>query len=286
MKKIFTLALLAMTAMGAQAQEYNLFPAEDVDADGWLWLNTQEKIDKYVGIINEDDYTVDPNGKIIQMAYANITPDYPATVADPEAYGVDTNGNYLTDEGVNKDECIKGGIILAPASAQMSSNGGCLVLNLPSCSTIGLLLSSEFSMLGRTLMLSPTNAIDNDNSVGDNDPWTGDTKVIFSKATLFDKIHNYGQYKWETVATDNARSPNGNLNFVSDSPVYFAYQNCHRYPVYVHAIKVTTPRQESAGISNVATGKAPAVWHNLAGMQVKDPSNGIFIKDGKAVIVR
>ena len=60
MKKIFTLAMLAVIVMGSQAQEYNLFDAADCDAEGWLWLNTQEKIDKYVGLCNEDDYTVDP----------------------------------------------------------------------------------------------------------------------------------------------------------------------------------------------------------------------------------
>jgi hypothetical protein len=102
MKKIFTIAMLAVATMSASAQNtYNLFDPADCDADGWLWLNTQEKIDRYVGNINEDAYTVDPNGKVIQLAFANITPDYPETVADPEAYGVDTQGYTILDEGVN-----------------------------------------------------------------------------------------------------------------------------------------------------------------------------------------
>ena len=42
--------------------------------------------------INEDGYTVDPNGKPIQMAFANITPDYPETVADPDVLGADEGG--------------------------------------------------------------------------------------------------------------------------------------------------------------------------------------------------
>ena len=286
MKKIFTLALALCGFTMAQAQ-YNLFNAADVDEDGWLWLNTQEKIDKYVGVIDEDNYTVDPNGKVIQMAYANITPDYPATVADPEAYGVDKKGKYFTDEEANKDEIIKGGIILASASGILgNTNGGCLVLNLPSCSSIGLYLSSEGSVFGRTLKLTAGHAIDNDDSTSGN-PWTGSTKAIYVQAGPFtvNSICDKGQYKWETAATDN-NSYNEGVTFESDGPVYFCLQNCRNRPVYVHAIKVTTPKQESAGISDVATGKAPAVWHNLAGMQVKDPSNGIFIKDGKAVIVR
>jgi len=283
MKKIFTLAFALCGFTMAQAQ-YNLFNAADVDEDGWLWLNTQEKIDKYVGVIDEDNYTVDPNGKIIQMAYANLTPDYPATVADPEAYGVDKAGNYITDEGANKDEIIKGGIILAGASGMMSMNGGCLVLNLPSCSTISLYLSSEGYMLGRTLKMTAGHAIDEDDSTGEN-PWTGSTKSIYSKASMFSSLANAGHFVWEGVATAN-NGYNDGVTFESDGPVYFCFQNCRNRTIYVHAIKVTTPKQESAGISNVATGKAPATWHNLSGQQVKNPSNGIFIKDGKAVVVK
>ena len=204
MKKIFTLALLALAAMSANAQEYNLFNAADVDADGWLWLNTQEKINKYVGTIDEDNYTVNPDGKPIQMAFANITPDYPETVADPEAFGVDTQGYTVLDEGVNKDECIKGAIIIAPASAQSSMNGGCLVLNLPSCSTINLLLSSEARMMGRTLMVSPGYDMSQDDSTGD-DPWTGHTKAIYARASVFGSIHGAGQYSHPCDEAEHGR---------------------------------------------------------------------------------
>lgn len=51
------------------------------DADGWLWFDSQEKIDKYVGLCNEADNKIDPMGKIIQMVPADIAPDYPPTYA-------------------------------------------------------------------------------------------------------------------------------------------------------------------------------------------------------------
>jgi len=285
MKKIFTLAMLAIATMNASAQNtYNLFNPADCDADGWLWLNTQEKIDKYVGKINEDAYTVDPNGKTIQMAFANINPDYPETYADPDAYGVDTQGNTILDGGVNKDECIKGAIVLAPASAQSSVNGGCLVLNLPSCATIDLILSSEASMLGRTLMISPNNGIDNDNTPAGGESWTGDTKVIYSKATLFGKLHGAGQWKWEGVESLH-NGNNGELTFKSESPVYFAFQNCHRYAIYVHAIRVTTPKQETVGIQeNIINMQESDTYYNLAGQRITSPVKGINIIAGKKVI--
>lgn len=284
MKKIVTLAMLAVATMNASAQEtFNLFSPADCDADGWLWLNTQEKIDKYVGTINEDDYTVDPNGKVIQMAFANINPDYTETYADPEAYGVDTQGNTILDEGVNKDECIKGAIVLAPASAMMATNGGCLVLNLPSCATIDLMLSSEARMLGRTLMLSSTNGIDNDNSTGEN-PWTGDTKSIYAKASVLGSLHGAGQWKWEGVESLN-NGFNNDITFKSESPVYFALQNCHKYAIYVHAIRITTPKQETVGIQETITNKQERnAYYNLAGQRMTSPVKGINIIAGKKVI--
>ncbi|UKK62772.1 T9SS C-terminal target domain-containing protein [Prevotella communis] len=285
MKKIVTLAMLAVATMSASAQEtFNLFSPADCDADGWLWLNTQEKIDRYVGKINEDAYTVDPNGKVIQLAFANINPDYTETYADPEAYGVDTQGNTILDEGVNKDECIKGAIVLAPASAMMATNGGCLVLNLPSCATIDLMLSSEARMLGRTLMLSSTNGIDNDNSTGEN-PWTGDTKSIYAKASVLGSLHGAGQWKWEGVESLN-NGFNNDITFKSESPVYFALQNCHKYPIYVHAIRITTPKQETVGIQETITNKQERnAYYNLAGQRMTSPVKGINIIAGKKVIM-
>ena len=284
MKKIVTLAMLAVATMSASAQEtFNLFSPADCDADGWLWLNTQEKIDRYVGKINEDAYTVDPNGKVIQLAFANINPDYTETYADPEAYGVDTQGNTILDEGVNKDECIKGAIVLAPASAMMATNGGCLVLNLPSCATIDLMLSSEARMLGRTLMLSSTNGIDNDNSTGEN-PWTGDTKSIYAKASVLGSLHGAGQWKWEGVESLN-NGFNNDITFKSESPVYFALQNCHKYAIYVHAIRITTPKQETVGIQETITNKQERnAYYNLAGQRMTSPVKGINIIAGKKVI--
>ena len=284
MKKIVTLAMLAVATMNASAQEtFNLFSPADCDADGWLWLNTQEKIDRYVGKINEDAYTVDPNGKVIQMAFANINPDYTETYADPEAYGVETQGNTILDEGVNKDECIKGAIVLAPASAMMATNGGCLVLNLPSCATIDLMLSSEARMLGRTLMLSSTNGIDNDNSTGEN-PWTGDTKSIYAKASVLGSLHGAGQWKWEGVESLN-NGFNNDITFKSESPVYFALQNCHKYAIYVHAIRITTPKQETVGIQETITNKQECnAYYNLAGQRMTSPVKGINIIAGKKVV--
>ena len=246
MKKIFTLVSLSLIyVVTAGAQTFNLFPNEDVDANGWLWFDTAEKISKYVGLCDEDNYTVDPNGKVVQMAFANITPDYPETIASADAIGVGTDSEF------GSEGAIKGAVIMAPSSAQMTANGGVIILNLPSCSSIGLYLSSEYSMMGRTLMLTPGKDMSIDDSPAGADSWTGSTKVIYTRATVFGKLSNAGHFKWETAATQN-NGNNTDVTFVSDNAVYFGLQNCNRYPIYVHGIKVTTPKQETLGVKGIA----------------------------------
>ena len=205
------------------------------------------------------------------MAFANVTPDYPETVADPDVWGVGTDGNYDT-EGAKK-----GAIVIAPASAQMSANGGCFILNLPSCSTISLYLSSEASMLMQTLKLDPAYAIDDNGSDG-----TGNTKVIYARATVFGKLHAAGQYQWEGAATAN-NGNNPGVTFVSDSNVYFALRNCHRYPVYVHGVKVTTPTPASTGITDITNVKKNSVEGvytvdgQYVGRDMKSQPKGVYV---------
>ena len=134
MKKIISTLFLGLACtIGVQAQEYNLF--YDVDADGWLWFDSQEKIDKYVGLCNEADNKIDPNGKIIQMVPADIAPDYPPTYAAPFWEGAGEGGE-IGAEGFRT-----GAIITAASSAIGNPNGGGFVVLMPSCSSFSICLS-------------------------------------------------------------------------------------------------------------------------------------------------
>lgn len=81
-RKITVLLMTLSVVMFANAQEYNLFDPADVDANGWIWFDTQEKIDKYIGQANNEDGKIDPNGKIIQLICADFG-DYEDSTADP-----------------------------------------------------------------------------------------------------------------------------------------------------------------------------------------------------------
>ena len=109
MTKFFTTLVLAFGLTSAlHAQEYNMFNLADVDENGWLWFDTQAKIDKYVGRINEDDNKANLNGKLIQMVAANQPPLYPETTVSPDYIGIGKDGKKGTEMS------RKGAIMLQP----------------------------------------------------------------------------------------------------------------------------------------------------------------------------
>ena len=110
-----------------QPTEKVLFEASDLDENGWIWFDTAEKIEKYIGVINENDYVVDPEGKPIQLVYADIMPDYPASEASAEFVGAGTDGE------TGSEGSRTGAIMLQPASGAMATNGGGFVVCMPSC---------------------------------------------------------------------------------------------------------------------------------------------------------
>lgn len=140
MKKVFFTLMLAGFATVGYAQEtttYNYFDPADCDENGWLWLDTQEKIDKYCG-----------EGKKIMFVDSNVEIDdpewagekiMPKTVADPNVKGYNT-------EGVQGGEGSKtGAIILGPMVERWWDDRGAggILLHLPDCASFDIYLSCE-----------------------------------------------------------------------------------------------------------------------------------------------
>lgn len=238
------LLMLAMASMaGASAQTYNLFPT----TDGWLMFNSQETIDKYVGIINETDYKVETSddAKLVQTVYADQMPDYPASEVQPDFIGIGDDGEKGTAGSVN------GAIMLQPASAMMTANGGGFIVCLPSCSTYSIDYSCESKVMCRILATTnPDSDMSKVYSEGDIDKTAG-WKVISAKySSIFSRLpagHNvYSGIETYSNGYDNT-------TIKSDKPIYVWFQSLTKDTVYIHGIKVTTPKQEAAGIKNVAS---------------------------------
>ena len=228
MKKLYFMMALILCAMSATAQNYNLFSASDIDKDGWLWFDTQAKVDKYVGTCDEDNYKADPKGKKIQLVYADQVPTYPQTTVDPDAIGFGKGGE-LGAEGYKK-----GAIILPAASAAMQPNGGGILIMMPSCSELSINVSCE-SKVGFQLC-----------STTDISTTFTDYQVRGAWSPMFGVFAHAGN----TTKTGLETKTNGNDNITikSDKPVYVYFRNITKGEVYIHGIKVvTTTKNEEGG---------------------------------------
>jgi hypothetical protein len=244
MKKIFTLAVALAGCCAANAAEYNVFPG----TDGWLMFNNQSVVDEYVGTINETAYTIetrDGKAKQIQMVYSDVYPDYPATEVDVDVVGAGTDGEL---EGT---DALTGAIILAPASAVMSTNGGGFIVRMPSCSTYTIKYSCINSVYCR--ILATTNpaatlsASSADYALDSANGW----KVISAKyATVFNKLP-YGLNDFSGI--ESLSNGSDGVTIKSETPIYVWFQSLTARNIYIHGIKVTTTNENdaAAGVENV-----------------------------------
>ena len=173
MKKSVTLALLFAGAFTSAAYaQGNLFTPADCDSNGWLWFDTQEKIDKYVG-----DATSDKLIKSIPTMYQEEV--------DTDGYlpGVDSTGAAIGTDAK------KGAIVLAPASPYTSFNGGSILLQLPSCYHLSVFLSAESSI--RPALKG---------GFGELEP----VDCANIKSFIFLSYHGAGQCTWEVQDIENA----------------------------------------------------------------------------------
>ncbi|MGL5272514.1 MAG: hypothetical protein ACRC8J_03390, partial [Phocaeicola sp.] len=188
-----------------QETQFNLaFDEEDLDENGWLWLNTLTKINKYVG---ED--------KIIQIynAIHNSGTYDKVTIASDLLIGTDTLGVL---DGDNSKKI--GGIRLAMASsAGMADDGGSIIINVKSCSNYMLSLSSENSILVGLRHAKGTS--------------TTYENIIIYPGGFSPTLTNKGQYIWDLGAEKN-----GTILKTGEQSIK-VFNMTNRY-LYVHGIKL------------------------------------------------
>ena len=240
-KGITTLFLGLAFAAGAQAQEYNLF--HDVDADGWLWFDTDEKIEKYVGpcLTTTTGFAIDPEGKPIQLVPAMQYPDYPETTADAYYTGAGAGGE------VGGEGAKTGAIMLEPATglgAFSNRDGGGIVVLMPSCSTFSLSLSCEGS--GYVHMSASTDI----NAKFDKEEEEGGFTVISAIHAVWKPLFTPGLGVWEGIEKlDNGNEPHFTLK--SDTPIYGYFRSASTSTMYIHGIRVTTPTNSTLSVRDV-----------------------------------
>lgn len=258
MKKIFfTLMLAGVATMGyAQETTYNYFDPADCDENGWLWLDTQEKIDKYCG----------PDKKImlIECPFETEDPDFPGefikrqTVASADLKGYNT-------EGVQGGEGSKTGGIIMPGVLEEhdffdNGPGGGILLHLPDCAQFDVYLSCEAPNIYTYLQGNKTGYVKSGECEyiwNEDDPWWLDPdngplttnhviEYLGVHEKFYDKSGNGGEGPDADILSFAGALGENRTAYISN----YSYGE-----LYLHGIRVKTYTDHSmlvSGVENVA----------------------------------
>lgn len=271
--RFLAVACCMMSAFASSAQtEYNLFPSSVVDADGWIWFDTKEKIDRYIGVIDETNFKVDPNGKLIQLVYADIMPDYPPSEASADFVGAGK------DAEIGSEGCRTGGMKLQPSSAAMTLNGGGFIVRMPSCSTFSLCYSCTSKVMARIVASTNDNASMADCNSSYALDYDRGWKIINATYTSVFKRLPSGINLWSGIEKLNNGSDN--VTIVSETPINVWFQSGTKDDIFIHGIKVTTPKQETAGIADITMPEGVSAVYTIDGKKLSDADacrKGVYI---------
>lgn len=282
MKK-FLLSLSAFAFIAsASAQTYNFFDPADCDAEGWLWFDSQAKIDKYVTKYKE---TLDSKD--------NVTPDLTATTKIMLLNATFENDMFEKEEatcdptikGYNVDGVAGGegswtGAIILPGSKNANGsdepNGGGFAFYLPDCAEFSVKLSTEPKAIGVGLK-------------GSKGSWPilndfAPVQVYYKMGAWGKLLATASQFTWNNAQDVTFASTGLNLASEKGTKVAGSLRNNRGDVLLVQAIKIFTYTQTEypagAGVADIEidNSNAPVEYFNMQGVKVANPENGLYIR--------
>ncbi len=281
MKK-FLLSLSAFAFIAsASAQTYNFFDPADCDAEGWLWLDSQEKFNKYVSKYKEsfdssDNISPDltPTTKILLLnaTFENDMFEVEQPVCDPTIKG------YNAD-GVQGGEGSWTGAIILPGSKRANGsdtpNGGGFAFYLPDCAEFSVKLSTEPKAIGVGL-----------NGSKGSWPIINDFATIqtYYKVGWGKLLAEVSQFTWNNAQDVTFASTGFKLASEKGTKAAGSLRNNRGDVLLVQAIKIFTYTQteypKGSGVADIEidNSNAPVEYFNMQGVKVANPENGLYIR--------
>lgn len=258
-------ALAAGLSVSAQTT-YNYFDPADCDADGWLWFNSDAKLEKYCGFKSDGNFKIllEPS-TWLNESFSNDEPYLDGEIEGYNAEGVEGGPGSWT-----------GAIVLSNATTRIgtdSPDGGGILFQLPDCAQIDVALSCEngFIILGLY------------GAKGEN-VQPIDLAKIYSCMKMtwgtLKPLSSQAQYTWTNVQ-DVA---NGQTLFClkSTEPVTGMIRNNTNAPLLVQGIRIFTytDTNNGSGVAdmNVDDASAPVRFYNMQGVEVSGSEPGIYIR--------
>lgn len=287
-KTLLTLAAFAVVGTLSAQTTYNFFDPADCDADGFLWFDTKEKLDKYVG------YPTKTKSFKVQLLDGDYElpgtyGEYPMSTTDASYQGYGTDG---VKGGVGSKT---GAIVLPEAGADfnvLSAPGICgggILIHLPDCAKIDFYVSAQREDLNLGLQAADGNLKNND--LGKYNLVSGGEFTSDSYGDKLPDVKYTGFFKDVEKLEDNAYGSSENLRYFKVQSELGVQRTIRlvnymkNSPLYVHGIRVLqytdngnpfTPGSGVAGIE--ADENAPVEFFNMQGVKVSGDEPGLYIR--------
>lgn len=285
-KTLLTLAAFAVVGTLNAQTTYNFFDPADCDADGFLWFDTQAKLDKYAGYVTK---TKSFKVQLLDGDYELPDFSYPESITDASYVG------YGTD-GVKGGVGSKTGAIMLPVAGEdfsvltaPSNHGGGILLHLPDCAKVDFYVSAEQEGVNLGLHTAEGN-VENRNLgmynlikggeytggiLGDDLPGVKYTGYFNDVEKLEDPEYGApGNQRYFKIQSDKGVQRTIRLvNYMKNSPLY------------IHGIRVLqytdngNPFTPGSGVAGVeADENAPVEFFNMQGVKVSGDEPGLYIR--------
>lgn len=287
-KTLLTLAAFAVVGTLSAQTTYNFFDPADCDENGFLWFDTKEKLDKYVG------YPSRMQVKLLDGDYL-VPGDYPGEDVAPETIKDASYVGYGTD-GVKGGTGSKTGAIVLPVAGEdfgvLSAPhicGGGILLHLPDCAKVDFFVSAEQADVNLGLHPAEGN-VPNRDLGGDNLILGGE----FTSDSYGDKLPGViftGYFNDVEKLEDQDYGPVGNKHYFkiqSEKGVQRTIRLVNymkKSPLYVHGIRVLqytdngNPFTPGSGVAGIEADENAAVeFFNMQGVKVSGEEPGLYIR--------
>lgn len=270
MKK-FLLTLAALSTLAANAQQtFNYFDPKDCDADGWLWFDSQAKLDKYCGFTLPDkQYKI----SLLTATFENAEMGFDEPQLDGTIKGYNAAGE-LGGTG-----SWTGGIVLCGsknANGSDAPNGGGIMLQLPDLAEFSLALSTEPQMICVGLRGAKGWVEDVD---------CKDVQIYMRMgAWIRNQLAEKSQFTWNNIQDVTNQTNGFKLASPKGEKITAVVRNNRGDALLVQGIKVFTYTQTDypqggSAVDEIETDQnAPVEYFNLQGMKVSGDMPGIYVR--------
>lgn len=259
------MAAIAAAGLSMSAQTtYNYFDPADCDADGWLWFNSDAKLEKYCGFKSDGVFKIylEPSTWLNEQ-FSNDEPYLDGEIEGYNAEGVEGGPGSWT-----------GAIVLSKAQKALGSDepdGGGILFHLPSCAQFDVALSCEYGYIILGLYGAAGDQIAKD--LGKIQSW-------MKMGSWIKPLASTAQYTWTNV--QDVENKNTGLCLKSEGPVTGMIRNNTNVPLLVQGIRIFTYTDTNNGSGVVDldadNASAPVRYYNMQGVEVSGNEPGIYIR--------